>query len=227
MRVYAVADIHGKIDRIEAVRTVIRKESPDLLVIAGDMCRFLSPNNILTRLTGLDIPIFCVRGNSDPGRLTDLIGNHRQMTLLDPEPIQFEGMRFAGLNGTIPLPFVSKVGLNESRLFRETARYMTPNTILVVHPPPRGIRDRVGGRFSAGSFHLRQFVEKHTPLMVLCGHIHEQAGFQYLNRTLVVNCAMNRQYLGAIIDCDAKGLSGVTMVENENIRKRIQISANT
>jgi len=147
------------------------------------------------------IPVFAVRGNSDFKSVEALIRRRGRITLLGREAIPFQGQSFLGLNGTLPLPFVSKVGLFESRRFREIENRVTPETILVVHPPPRGICDQVGDRFSAGSFCLRRFIENHPPLMVVCGHIHEQAGYRYLKNTLIVNCAVNKNHIGAIIDC--------------------------
>lgn len=48
--------------------------------------------------------------------------------------------------------------------------------------------------------------------MVLCGHIHEQAGYQFLNNTLVVNSAMNKKFSGAIIDYDNAMPLNVNMI---------------
>jgi len=50
--------------------------------------------------------------------------------------------------------------------------------------------------------------------MVLCGHIHEQAGYQFLKNSLVVNCAMNKTCSGAIIDCDKDMPLKIKMVRN-------------
>jgi Icc-related predicted phosphoesterase len=48
--------------------------------------------------------------------------------------------------------------------------------------------------------------------MVLCGHIHGDAGFSFLGQTLVVNCAMNRETSGAIIDYDLNHPPRIEMV---------------
>nr|NJM04839.1 phosphoesterase [Desulfobacula sp.] len=201
MRIYAVADIHGKTETLEKIKKTVQRESPDLVVLAGDMTQYFSPLNTLSQLEEFNIPVFAVRGNSDLKSVEALIRQRGKITLLGREAIEFQGQSFLGLNGTLPLPFVSKVCLFESRRFREIENRVTPETILVAHPPPRGICDQVGNRFSAGSFGLRRLVENHPPLLVLCGHIHEQAGYQFFKNTLVVNCAVNKTFIGAIIDC--------------------------
>jgi len=214
MRIYAVADIHGKTEVIEKIKKTVQRESPDLMILAGDMTQYFSPLNTLSQLEEFGIPVFAVRGNSDFKSVETLIKDRGKITLLSREAIEFHGGRFVGLNGTLPLPFVSKVCLDEARRFREIETQVTPETILVVHPPPRGICDRVGDRFSAGSFCLRRFIENHPPCMVVCGHIHEQASYQYLKNTLIVNCAVNKNHTGAIIDCKKDVPLHIKMVLN-------------
>lgn len=201
MRIYAVADIHGKAEVIEKIKKTVQRESPDLMILAGDITQYFSPLKPLSQFEEFSIPVFAVRGNSDLKSVESLIRRRGKITLLGREATSFQGQSFLGLNGTLPLPFVSKVCLFESRRFREIENQVTPETILVVHPPPRGICDQVGNRFSAGSFCLRRFIENHPPCMVVCGHIHEQTGYRYLKNTLIVNCAVNKNNLGAIIDC--------------------------
>lgn len=215
MRIYAVADIHGKVDNIERIKAVIQKESPDLMILAGDITQYSSPLKILNRFNNIDIPVFAVRGNSDLKGVEPLIKQQGKIILLNQNPMEYQGKRFIGLNGTLPLPFVSKVCLNEARRFREIENLITPETILVAHPPPRGICDKVGNRFRAGSFCLRRFIENHPPLMVVCGHIHEQAGYQYLKNTLIVNCAVNKTCIGAIIDCEKDKPLKIKMLIND------------
>jgi len=214
MRIYAVADIHGKTETIEKIKKTVQTESPDLMILAGDMTQYFSPLKPLSQLEEFGIPVFAVRGNSDFKSVESLIRQREKITLLGREAKSFQGQSFIGLNGTLPLPFVSKVCLDEARRFREIENQVTPETILVVHPPPRGICDRVGNRFSAGSFCLRRFIEAHPPLLVLCGHIHEQAGYRYFKNTLVVNCAVNKTRMGAIIDCEKDVPLHIKMVLN-------------
>lgn len=215
MRIYAVADIHGKIEKIARIKKVILGNTPDILVIAGDISNYVSPLKTLKQLKDIPIPILGIRGNSDLKRVEGLLQNQDNTTLLNHVPVIYQNSQFLGLNGTIPLPFFSKICLKEAQRLDAIKYNITPQTILVVHPPPRGVCDKVGNKFSAGSLQLKTFIEKHPPLMVLCGHIHEQAGYQFLKNTLVVNCAMNKIYGGAIIDCCKNMCLRVKMVINK------------
>jgi len=212
MRIYAVADIHGKAKKISKIKQIISRKAPDILVIAGDITNYFSPLKTFDLLKDIPIPILGICGNSDLKPVKGLLQNQENTTLLSHLPFIYKDARFIGLNGTIPLPFISKICFNETQRLDVLKPYITQETILVVHPPPRGVCDKVGNKFRAGSFCLKKFIENHPPLMVLCGHIHEQAGYQFLKNTLVVNCAMNKNFSGAIIDSCKNMLLKVKMI---------------
>jgi Icc-related predicted phosphoesterase len=220
MRIYAVADIHGKPDRIKKLKNVMSQENPDILIIAGDITNYFSPRKTLEKLKDIPVPILCVRGNSDLKPLEKYLYNQKNTVLLNHVPQSYKAYDFLGLSGTIPLPFLSKIGFQEKKRLDCLRAVITKKTILVVHPPPRGVCDKVGNKFRAGSFCLKHFIEDHPPLMVLCGHIHEQTGYQRLKSTLVINCAMNKKSSGVIIDfgSDDKGKDiplKVKMISND------------
>jgi len=220
MRIYTVADIHGKQENIEIISFVLKKFKPDLIVIAGDITSYFRWRSALIQLDLLGqpaqygivdpisrgaesiLPILCIRGNSDLKKTESKISKTRNLTLLNTSPNYIKGIPFIGTNGTIPLPFASRICPGENQLFKTLLPHMDKNTILVTHPPPRGICDKVGGRFSAGSRNLRDFIKITQPQMVLCGHIHEQAGTGFIKNTLVVNCAINKNHHGAVIDLE-------------------------
>ncbi|MBI9091309.1 MAG: metallophosphoesterase [Desulfobacterium sp.] len=212
MRIYAVADIHGKEDRLARVETAIERFQPDVAVVAGDITNYVGPSPVISRLGAMGVPVFCIGGNSDLGRVEALLSETPGTTSLHMESILFNSVNFVGISGTIPLPFRSRVCLRENRALKALAPLMTERSILVAHPPPLGTRDRVGGRFHAGSTGLRHLVNQGQPRMVICGHIHEDAGTTTLGQTIVVNCAMNRNLSGALIDWDLEHPPSIEMV---------------
>ena len=50
MRIYAVADIHGKTENIETLSRVSNKFKPDVIVIAGDITRYFRWESTLNQL---------------------------------------------------------------------------------------------------------------------------------------------------------------------------------
>ena len=200
MRIYAVADIHGKKENLETICSVTTRLKPDLMVIAGDITHYFNGESAIAQLDQLDTPIVCIRGNSDFKKIEQSIKNARNIRLLCTSPHYFKGIGFVGANGTIPLPFASRICIREKKRLKNLLP-LNKETILVAHPPPRGVCDKVG-KFSAGSQNLFDFIDSAQPKMLLCGHIHEQAGQGFIKNTLVINCAVNTIRAGAIIDLE-------------------------
>ncbi|MBU0972678.1 MAG: metallophosphoesterase family protein [Proteobacteria bacterium] len=222
MRIYAVADIHGKKERIEILCSVVNKFSPDLIVIAGDITSYFGWQSTISRLgrikglPGTCLPVLCIRGNSDFKQTESRLADTGGLTLLTASPHLVHGIPFMGANGTIPLPFASRICLGENRLLKTLLPRINKETILVVHPPPRGVCDRVGKKICAGSQNLFDFIEITQPRMVLCGHIHEQAGTGFVKNTLIVNCAMGQKSHGALIDIEKTDLPRVNFLQPGN-----------
>src|SRR3989339_2056717 len=114
MRIYAVADIHGKTETIKKIKKTVQRESPDLMILAGDVTQYFSALKPLTQLEEFGIPVFAVRGNSDFKCVEALIKDRGKIRLLNQEATEYRGKNFLGLNGTLPLTFVSKICLFES-----------------------------------------------------------------------------------------------------------------
>jgi len=218
MRIYAVADIHGKRHHLEAMYGVLDKYQPDLVVAAGDLTNFFNWRTSLSQLDSLKVPVMAVRGNTDLKRIEAPLKKGRNLSLLTASPSRVDGISFVGASGTLVLPFASRICLGENKRLSTLPCPMDENTVLVVHPPPKGICDRVGGKFSAGSKNLAGFIRLAKPGLVLCGHIHEHPGKGMLGKTQVVNCAMGSSSLGAVIDIKKGGSPQVNLLHPDEIR---------
>jgi len=199
MIVYAVADIHGRSERLARIQQVVREHRPDILVVAGDLMHRSDPEPVARCLAELDRPVLLVRGNTDPAGDMAVITAPANVTDLHLIGVCHKGFRFTGIGGTIPLPFRSRIAWREHGLLSAAAALLTPRTVLVVHPPPLGCRDRVLGRIHAGAAGVAQLIRRHRPLLVICGHIHEAVGAKQMDGTTVVNCSMGAGGGGAII----------------------------
>jgi len=199
MNLYAVADVHGKKEYLDRIERIVRDWKPDVLVAAGDVATRRDAAAVLDRLDGLSVPVLLVRGNMDPPNLDSLAGRYRNLTSLDGREKIVSGIPFAGVSGTLPVPFRTRVCLHEDRELENLRGRVRRETVLVAHPPPLGVLDRAFGMFRAGSSGLRDLVLVAEPILYLCGHIHEAAGAERLGRTLVVNAAMGRKRSGALV----------------------------
>ena len=213
MRIYAVADVHSQQEKFEIIKSNINNLKPDVLVIAGDITNYFSPDIFIKQLNELEIPVLAVRGNADLKKVDNLLFSYPNTIALGLiKSVSINNITFIGLSGAIPFPFYSIICLKEKKAFKKIEKITNLNSILVVHPPPRGTLDNIGKRFYSGSIQLRNFIRKYQPGLVICGHIHENAGFEYINKTLVINCAMNKYYNGAIIEFKNKTKPIVKMV---------------
>jgi Icc-related predicted phosphoesterase len=62
--------------------------------------------------------------------------------------------------------------------------------ILVTHGPPFGLGDMTDRGEQVGCVYQREWIEKHQPALVVCGHIHEGHGIYMCGRTVVVNASI-------------------------------------
>ena len=216
MKIYAVADIHARQRRLDCIAANVNRLSPDLVVVAGDLTSYRASSHVVRELAILPVPVFAILGNTDRKLVGRHISRSAGITSGYLPPTHDRPLALVGLNGTVPLPFRSRIALRENRKLKEIASLVTPKSILVVHTPPWGILDEVMGKFHAGSKNLLEFIRHKEPLMVLCGHIHERPGVKQLGSTRVVNCAMGHGSQGALIHWQNRGANrlAVQMLSN-------------
>lgn len=212
MRIYAVADIHGRSNRVAILRETVLQSSPDLLVVAGDITGYIDSSGVLSSLNDLSVPVLAVRGNADRLRLEKRCSTFPSITSLHLEKIAIQGVTFVGVGGTVPVPFNTRFRFREGDMEKVLLSMVERDSILITHPPPFGVRDEVLGRFHAGCRCLARVIKKRQPKLCICGHIHERSGVGAMGDTLVVNCNMAGRHRGALIDCKGAGDPVVTML---------------
>ena len=212
MRIYAVADIHGKPDRIALVQEKTAGLKPDALVVAGDITNYVNSADVVEQLNQLPVPVLAIRGNTDLAKVDRLLDDHPNTSSLHLKMHDVSGVRLVGVSGTLPVPFNSRIQWREKGIFDTLERLIDQDSVLVVHTPPRGVLDAVLGRFHAGCRRLHQLILTHQPRLVLCGHIHECPGVASIGQTTVVNCCLSRTGRGARVDFDLDGPVKVEML---------------
>jgi len=202
MRIYGVADLHARPDRMDRVRRNIYEHKPDVLVIAGDMTSYRHPAAVLVQLQLLPVPVLAVRGNTDLKRMETLFDAYSNIFSLHLTRIQILGINFSGVSGTIPVPFRSRIGLWQKKVMHQASALVDRESVFIAHPPPYGTLDRVMGRFHAGSRAVADLIAEKAPRLVLCGHIHEDHGHAVIGRTHVVNCNAASHRQGVLVDME-------------------------
>jgi uncharacterized protein len=212
MLIYAAADIHGRPDRIRSIQFHTDLYRPDVLVLAGDISHRWRPDRVLDLLNRLSLPVLMVRGNGDSRRLDALLAHYPNLRSLHLSRECVGGVAFVGIGGTLPLPLHSRLAFREIGMQAHVSGMLSEGAVLVVHPPPYGVRDRILGKFHAGSHAVRRLMDQDGPGLILCGHIHEQAGVEVRGRTVVVNCAMGSNRAGVLIRYNGTASPACTML---------------
>ena len=212
MRIYAVADIHGRSDKIALIRSNTLQLNPDVLVVAGDITNYTGSAGILAQLNDIAVPVLAVRGNTDLSRVENLLENFPNISPLHLKQVTIGSTPFVGVSGCIPIPFSSRICLSQVKVFEKLNPLIKSNSVLVAHPPPRGTLDEVLGRFHAGCRNLTKLIKICQPVLMICGHIHERPGSAFIGKTLVVNCALGRNHSGAMIELDNENNLKVEML---------------
>jgi len=195
MRLLILSDIHGHIEKVRLLFDVVKNNSPDVLVICGDITHFgdvAQASAILKEFVRGSTSTLFVPGNCDPPQLA-LEPVVEGATNLHGRCLSILGGNFIGVGGCIPTPFGTPFELTEDEIGRLLGTAQrdcgeSKSTILVSHDPPYGTEaDKTSIGYHVGSKTIRSFIEKTSPSLVACGHIHESRAIESLGITLVVN----------------------------------------
>jgi predicted phosphodiesterase len=163
MRVVALYDVHGNLPALEAVLDELRAVSPDLIVVGGDVVPGPMPNECLSMLLGLSIPVRFIHGNGE----RDVLGLYHGEDLSHVPRAFHEAMRWVA-DGLHP------GHLEEISRWPATCRvdHPTLGALLFCHATPGDVR-RIFTRLTPEE-RLRPIFQDVAASTVVCGHTHMQ-----------------------------------------------------
>ncbi|KAA0001592.1 MAG: hypothetical protein DRN21_00535 [Thermoplasmata archaeon] len=173
MLAQCAADFHGRKDRYNRFIKAYEDRSPDVIFLAGDMGH-AEPDIF----ESIEVPIYAVHGNID-GTLEHLRG---KITFIDGKNIEYRGYMILGVGNTYPGRISERID------------------VILSHIPPFGIMDRAFFGMHIGSKWLREMVAESKPQYVICGHVHEDAGYEYIDDTCVINCSVGKRGTCTFVD---------------------------
>ncbi|MGL4986762.1 MAG: metallophosphoesterase family protein [Treponemataceae bacterium] len=212
MRILLLSDLHANLAMLNALDTEFTKA--DIVLCAGDFAQF---NQIETSLSTLNVLlqkhdcIFAVTGNCDsPDFLEEL---EKANVSVQNTLIFNSGLFFAGAGGS--LQFINETPnersddqiISDLHILEESKDSVgeLANLILITHQPPKNTNlDKTRNGMHVGSKNIRSFIEKHQPLAVICGHIHEAVSTDTIKNTFLVNPGSLAQGHYAILTLDKK-----------------------
>jgi uncharacterized protein len=173
MRLLCFSDLHRDLDQAE--RLVEMSADADTVIGAGD---FASVHEGLEEaidvLSAIEVPTVLVPGNNETEEaLRDAASGWGPATVLHGDGTTLEGVDFFGLGAGVPTtPWDWSFDLTDEEAEGMLAD-CPPNTVLVVHSPPRGHCDRSGAGEHLGSEAILRAIEAKAPRLAVCGHIHD------------------------------------------------------
>lgn len=193
MNILAFSDFHGNLEAVSRASQIIKKDQPDLVMVAGDLGQgsLEAAKHFLELLSEPLKPVLFVPGNIDDPALsswtgTDLvIGLHGKSTT-------FRDLSFVGLGGGPYSRFSAPFEYDETRatdILRAALREkVCQRWVLLSHTPPKmsGV-DRTWAGEHVGSTAVRNIIEEEAPILAVCGHIHEARGVDEIRQIPVVN----------------------------------------
>ncbi|NVM02257.1 MAG: metallophosphoesterase [Candidatus Helarchaeota archaeon] len=171
MKILAFSDFHGLFglkDHYIDVKKKIKQYQPDLLLLCGDLQDRGSIRLLENRIQNLEFsPIFYVFGNSEEQlnlntELKNAINIHLKIEF-------FNGIHFIGLGGD---EFDVKRDIPEIRKLLSSSTSIK-NLIIISHVPPFNTVDLSNDGRNVGVPEFRDLINENEPILVTCGHIHE------------------------------------------------------
>jgi Icc-related predicted phosphoesterase len=196
MRLLVFSDLHR--DKAAARSLVERSAEADILIGAGDFAIMRQGiDDVIEILREVDKPTVLVPGNGESDvELREACAGWTSAHVLHGGGVTVEGIPFYGIGAGIP---VTPFGDWSFDLTEDEAGPLLADCpkdgVLVSHSPPHGHVDEAGGTH-LGSYAVLETIERVSPRLVVCGHIHGWWGKRStVGQTLVVNAGPEGQLL--------------------------------
>ena len=173
MLAQCAADFHGKKERYIKFVEIYREYQPDIVILAGDLGR--AEERFFDEM---EVPIYVIHGNMD-GTLKEL---KDKVEFIDGRIVEHGKIKFMGIGNVFPENVREKVD------------------VVVSHLPPYRTKDRTFIGTHIGSKWLRTFMEEEKPAYIICGHVHEDPGYEKFGETYVVNCSIGKRGMATFIE---------------------------
>jgi uncharacterized protein len=189
MKLLLFSDLHA--DSTAAHQLVQRAQTVDVLVGAGDFATARrNLQGCIGILRAVSCPTILVAGNNETTEeLLAACQSWPSAHILHGTAVTIATLTFYGVGGGVP---VTPFGPWSYDFTEEQARALLANCpagcVLVTHSPPKGAVDQSADGQHLGSVAIREAVQRASPGLVVCGHIHASAGQHTLiGPTPVVN----------------------------------------
>jgi Icc-related predicted phosphoesterase len=169
-------------------------EGVDLVLLGGDLTNFRGIDVARTVVEEIRVrgpAVLAVCGNTDFPEIESYLRD--EQIDHDRRSRTVGGVSFAGVSAGLPFggtPYErteEEFATAAEEALSAAGRHAARPLVLVSHQPPRDTRCDLTRGGHVGSTAIRDAILRHQPDLVLCGHIHESAGSDLLERSRIVN----------------------------------------
>ena len=189
MKILAFTDLHGEKEEILNLKNKVKKNSPDLMICAGDVSDFGHKlQNTLEKFKSFNLPLLIVPGNHETNsELNEVCKDLKFVVNIHKRSYQINNYIFFGFGGegfTKTSKDLDKIIPKFKKILKKDSKI-----ILVTHQPPYKTKlDHLAHAGSTGNKSIRKFIEKIKPVLAISGHIHENENKRdKIKNTLIIN----------------------------------------
>lgn len=214
MKIFIISDIHGNDDFMPVAEEIAQA---DLVLCAGDLTHFDTAEKGMAtaeKLLSLNPSTRFVSGNCDSPALEGMLAE--KGVSLHGKSVTFEKngekLVISGLGGSLTTPMSTPNTWSEAEASPLVGALDPDTDILLTHQPPYGSKADIVMKIKhVGSRELEKFIKENSPLLSVCGHIHESFGVSEIGKTRVVNPGSYREGRYAVVTVSGKEIVSIDL----------------
>lgn len=188
MKLLIFTDNHGSLTSINKV--IKKSKNVDLVIQAGDLSVFeQNLDYLLKKISKIKQKILILPGNHESESvLRKECSFYKNIIYFHKKIKKINDILFIGYGGG---GFSLKDKEFEDFIKKIKKKIKDKKIILIIHQPPYGYVDLVM-KEHAGNKSFTNFIKRYKPILVVCGHLHEDEGKQKkVGKTLIINPGPN------------------------------------
>ncbi len=190
LRVLAAGDIHGDTGLAEKLAEKAKKEHVDLVVLCGDITMAeQSTDNLIGPFVKRKEKVLLIPGNHETVATADFLSELYGIKNLHGYSVKYNDVGFFGCGGAN----IGLFQLDEDEIYGllkkgfDKIKYLRKK-IMATHVHPTGSKIEKFTKFFPGSTGVRKAIEKFSPDILLCSHVHEAEGIEEkIGKTRVIS----------------------------------------
>lgn len=190
LRILAAGDIHGDTGLAEKLAEKAKKEHVDLVILCGDITMAdQSTDNLIGPFAKRNEKVLLLPGNHETVATADFLSELYGVKNIHGYSVKYKDVGIFGAGGAN----IGLFQLDEDEIYGllkkgfDKIKYLHKK-IMATHVHPSGTKMEKFTDFFPGSTGVRKAIEKFSPDILLCSHVHEAEGIEErIGKTKVIN----------------------------------------